>query len=695
VNPQRTLGFLLMMLQAVALGYGFRTWGFSAVVMVLAAIGWLSPIRLAQPSTARRWPLVLAILYLAQRTLVPQDWYSAPASFMFPDACLTAQYFLLFQLGQLFVRREADRLPPYLPFLAMLSMIFIADVQLRGSARAVYQVFSLVLIVLSALYFASCRLPGATFVSRFAIRRGIIGGVVLILAGATAWWAASSLYAYSRDIERILILLARSSPSDSAGFSGQGRLTSVAQQKERSGNQVALRVWSEEAPGYLRGRAFDTYGRSTWHPHVDRLRLTPESDQQLPPRLSNQHAVRTFVLSRSDAQSWTPLEIWPNQPFRESIFVPFRLAALQVPFDQVTIDVHGSVETEDLPVGRPYFTWSSIASETAAMLLDGFDRQSSGGGFVQSPFQEQELFQLLTALPADFDPRVQQLADRLAGSYATDGEKIAAVQRYFLQNYQYQVGITIAADADPLTYFLLEQRAAHCEYFATGAAMLLRAVGVPCRYVTGFVAVERNRHGGYWLARNRDAHAWVEAYDRDRGWVLVEATPVAGVPQSQSSGIADQVWDAWRARWQRAVAAIRQGGVQAILGALGRWLQAPWLWVVWLLLATAWMVRRLVHRWTGPAAVATDPQVAQLQRWLHRMDRRWHRAGITRAPNETPHQFADRLVSISAEADHRQAAQWYRHYAAVRYGGQIELRSALETPNVAFREKMPRRFRTP
>ena len=676
-----------MMLQAVALGYGFRTWAFSVVVLLVAVIGWLSPIRLASPSAARRWPLVLAILYLVQRTLVPQDWYLGTPSFLFPDACLTAQYFLVFQVGQLFVRREADRLPSYLPILAMLSMIFIADVQLRGSGRAVYQVFSLALIVLSALYFASCRLPSATFVSRYAIRRGIMVGIVLILTGATAWWAASSLYAYARDIERVLILLARSSPADSAGFSGQGRLTSVAQQRDRSGNQVALRVWSEQSPGYLRGRAFDTYGRSAWHPRVDRLRLTPESDQRLPSRLSGQHAARTFVLSGSDAQSWTPLEIWPNQAFRESIFVPFHLTALQVPFDQVTIDLHGIVETQDLPVGRPYLTWSSIASERATMPLDGFGQQSFGGGSIQSAFQDQEFLELLTALPADFDPRVQQLAERVAGRYATDGEKIAAVQRYFLANYQYQVGITIADGADPLTYFLLEKRAAHCEYFATGAAMLLRAVGVPCRYVTGFVAVERNRHGGYWLARNRDAHAWVEAYDRDRGWVLVEATPAAGVPQSQSSGPVDQMWDAWRARWQRAVAAIRQGGFQAILVAVGRWIQAPWLWIVLLLLAAAWLVRRLVHRWIGAPAVAIDPQVAQLQRWLHRMDRRWRRAGIARTPNETPHQFADRLLSISTEADHLQAAQWYRHYAAVRYGGQIELRSVLEMLNVAPRRK--------
>lgn len=658
------------MLQATALGYGFRTWGFSTVVMAVAAIGWLSPVRWADPATARRWPLVLAILYLVQRTFVPQDWYSGTAGFMYPDACLTAQYFLLFQVGQLFVRREADRLPPYLPILAMLSMIFIADVQVRGSARAVYQVFSLVLIALSGLYFAACRIPNNTFVHRFDVRRRVIVGGLLLLMAATAWWMASSLYAYARDIERVLVLMARSSPTESAGFSGQGRLTSVAQQRERSGNQIALRVWSEEAPGYLRGRAFDTYGRSTWHPRVERLRLTPESDQRLPSQLRGQRTARTFVFCRSDAESWISMEIWPNQPFREAVFAPFRLSAVQLSGDHATIDLHGIVETEELPVGRPYWAWSSFAGETAAVESAGFDLRPFDGRVVHSPLESENLWQNLTALPADFDPRVQQLAERIAGHLTTDGEKIAAVQRYFLENFRYQVGITIPANADALTYFLLEKRAAHCEYFATGAAMLLRAVGVPSRYVTGFVAVEKNQIGGYWVARNRDAHAWVEAYDRDRGWVLVEATPATGVPQSQASALADQIGDAWRARWQRALDAIRQGGFQAILAAIGRWIQAPWLWIVLLLLAAAWIVRRWIRRLAGRSPIPVDPNVVRLQRQLHRMDKRWRRAGIPRTPSETPHQFADRLLSLGADEDHRQAAQWYRNYAAIRYSGQ-------------------------
>ncbi len=356
------------------------------------------------------------------------------------------------------------------------------------------------------------------------------------------------------------------------------------------------------------------------------------------------------------------MEIWPNQPFREVVFAPLGLTALQAPVEQFTIDTHGILETEELPLGTPYVAWASAPVES----LDA-DRQR------------------LTALPADLDPRVRALADRVAGACPTDGEKIAAVERYFLDNYQYQIGINVPAQADPLTYFLLERPAAHCEYFASGAAVLLRAVGVPCRYVTGLVAAERNEYGGYWVARNRDAHAWVEAYDAERGWVLVEATPANGVPQAASAGMASQIWDAWRGRWQRWIAAIRQGGLRAVFGLVKAFLLLPWVWAAALLLATAWAVRRYV-RWrrrnpSGPR----DPLLDEMRRLLRRMDDRWRKAGLARQPHETLHQFADRLTSVSTAVEHRQAADWYRQFATLRYSGRAKA-DAVRALRAEFRQ---------
>ena len=78
--------------------------------------------------------------------------------------------------------------------------------------------------------------------------------------------------------------------------------------------------------------------------------------------------------------------------------------------------------------------------------------------------------------------------------------------------------------------FLLSTRRGHCQTFATAMALLLRELGVPTRFVSGFAGGEIGTLGRYILVRGEHAHAWVEAWCGERGWVAFDPTPVAGVP---------------------------------------------------------------------------------------------------------------------------------------------------------------------
>jgi len=663
MNAQRSLAFLLVALQAAALAYCFRTSIFSAAIVVAALIGWLSSIRLASPYAARRWPIVLAIVYIVQRTAVPPSWYSGTQSFWFAEACLTAEYFLIFQVSQFFVRRDGDRLPSYLPVLAIVALTFTGDFNARGNARLVFQAISVSLVAVSAAYFATCRLRAGDRPAKPLASRRVLLAVVLLTSGGIGWVAASNLYRHARKIEMAFVaVMSPRTQADSAGFSGQGKLGSVAKQKAGSGNRVAIRVWSDTSPGYLRGRAFDTYEQAEWHIDRQPAVLTPDRDEESPPNVSaRQGNVPTYSLLRSGSDTWKRLEIWPNQSFQEVVFVPSKLAALQMGIDGLSIDIHGIIEAKDVPSSPAYVAWTCETSMGLPSETDDHVQRIPGVDW-----------ECLTALPEDLDSRIRELADRVAGDSTTRAQKIAAVERYFLNNYKYDFGIDIPAGADPLTYFLLERPrpAAHCEYFASGAAVLLRAVDVPCRYVTGFVAAERNDYGDYWVARNRDAHAWVEAYDDERGWVVVEATPASGLPQETSASAASQFWDNVRAQWQRLVASIRQGGVRAVFGLLVRWLMHPIVLVALAIVAAGFAVRWLWRRRRRKPARPRDPCLEQLQRLLNRMDGRWQKAGLARRPHETLHQFATRIASTSSDSAHRQAAEWYRQFAAIRYSGQ-------------------------
>ena len=82
---------------------------------------------------------------------------------------------------------------------------------------------------------------------------------------------------------------------------------------------------------------------------------------------------------------------------------------------------------------------------------------------------------------------------------------------------------------DPIEYFLGENRKGYCVHFASAGVLILRQLGVPARYVSGYV-VHTNQFtpsGSSYVASVKDegAHAWAEIWLDNVGWVPVEMTP--------------------------------------------------------------------------------------------------------------------------------------------------------------------------
>ncbi len=82
---------------------------------------------------------------------------------------------------------------------------------------------------------------------------------------------------------------------------------------------------------------------------------------------------------------------------------------------------------------------------------------------------------------------------------------------------------------DAVEYFLSESKKGYCMHFASAGTMILRQLGIPARYVSGYV-VEGSRafqrtDGFFVTVKDSDAHAWVEVYLEDYGWIMVDMTP--------------------------------------------------------------------------------------------------------------------------------------------------------------------------
>lgn len=89
---------------------------------------------------------------------------------------------------------------------------------------------------------------------------------------------------------------------------------------------------------------------------------------------------------------------------------------------------------------------------------------------------------------------------------------------------------TTPFNKDVVDYFLFENGSGYCVHFASAAALMYRMYGIPARYVTGFVVEPKlfvSDANGNFTAKITDeyAHAWVEIFLKDYGWVPVEVTP--------------------------------------------------------------------------------------------------------------------------------------------------------------------------
>lgn len=108
--------------------------------------------------------------------------------------------------------------------------------------------------------------------------------------------------------------------------------------------------------------------------------------------------------------------------------------------------------------------------------------------------------------------------------------KMELLYDWYLKNFRYSRYLTIPRE-DPvsartaITRFLTEDRRGHCEYFATSAALLLRASGVPTRYSIGYLVAENNGSDKF-VIRGHHAHAWCRVWDESTStWLDFDPTP--------------------------------------------------------------------------------------------------------------------------------------------------------------------------
>jgi transglutaminase-like putative cysteine protease len=325
-----------------------------------------------------------------------------------------------------------------------------------------------------------------------------------------------------------------------SGFSDTVDLGSIGPIKRDP--SVVMRVELLDRPAYdvgrfyLRGVAFDRYDGRSWANQLGYRRSMSEDPSE------------TFTLRRSQSGKSPSRGPALRQHIQlEPLDTPVLFAApfaetINGKFPTVQADATGAVY---LPFPSSSRIEYSAVSRSNPVSQDDLQPQ-------EVSYPESFLAHFLQ-MPVQSD-RIAALARDVAESKRTSYDKAVAIQDHLSRNYRYSLDAPLAAQAHPLEEFLFDRKTGYCEHYATAMVMMLRAIGIPARLVTGFVATEWNEYGNYYLVRQQDAHAWVEVHLPHSGWVMMDPTPADG----DNTGSAPPAWhtvqrmlDHVRLRWNR------------------------------------------------------------------------------------------------------------------------------------------------
>ena len=229
-----------------------------------------------------------------------------------------------------------------------------------------------------------------------------------------------------------------------------------------------------------------------------------------------------FFPGRGSPPQWW--EQWRDQRARPTytyqvVMEPSRrrwLYALAVPFS----------ETEDVGVARDFrLLREKEIDSTFAYRVTSYPEMPRDYRLTER--QRQRNLQL----PAGFNPRTRARAEQWRSDAATDQAYIQRILDWLGREQFYYTLQPPELGRNTVDEFLFDTRRGFCEHYASALTFMLRAVDIPARVVAGYHGGEANPLGDHLRVRQRDAHAWVEAWLPGQGWVRFD--PTAAVAPSR------------------------------------------------------------------------------------------------------------------------------------------------------------------
>lgn len=271
-------------------------------------------------------------------------------------------------------------------------------------------------------------------------------------------------------------------------------------------------------------------------------------------------------------------------------------------------------------------------------------------------------------LPQNTNPRTQALVRRLQQATSSDLELLDQLMHHFNeQTFYYTLQPQILGKQE-IDDFMFNTQAGFCAHYAGALTFMARTAGIPARVVAGYQGGEWNESDQYLSLRQYDAHAWVEIWQPEQGWLRYDPTAMVAADRiefgleealaNEDSFLQGQVFSmqkykhvAWinqlrmsidsiNYQWQRWVLSYdnerQKGFLEKILG-FEHWQQS--LYAIAVSFVAFFLIASLVLWWKLRASKPSP----FMQSWLQ-LQQTAERLGVEMHTGETVSQFCQRLA---------------------------------------------------
>ncbi len=336
------------------------------------------------------------------------------------------------------------------------------------------------------------------------------------------------------------------------GFSENVSLREVG--RMRTSEDVVLRVkfLDNEEPGdppimpprlLLRGLSLPVYRRGQWFEtkaafrHMrDGQRVERQQGQQADFTSRSVYVLEDALVERRRIRQQVTVTARPVRT-RFALYRPIVVEGVPAYRTMVDFPSHHIIAPNPARPGETYEVVSLVPLFTDQQLREAGTPESAGQW---TPF----FWDVPPGIRDVLEERAAEI-ERLYPERArrSDYDRVKAVESYLLEGgrFEYTFQLPDFGDMDPVSAFLTETRSGSCEQFSTAMALILRVWGIPTRLAIGYKGGQYSPVSQTFTIRDSNAHAWVEVYFNELGWVEFDPTPGIEVGGAQDEGIAGDV----------------------------------------------------------------------------------------------------------------------------------------------------------